>query len=144
MDKIINGKTYNTETAKMVVGWCSEIPRNDPSFFEEFLYRKRTGEFFLYGTGGASTKYAHQVGNNGWTGGEKIIPLSYAAAQEWTEQNASVEEYEEIFGEIHEDDDEKKSVTLNLRVSSIAALKRVSSDRGISASALIDELIESL
>ena len=58
MYKIINGKTYNTDTAKMVGEWCPEIPRNDLSFFEECLYRKKTGEFFLHGCGNANSKYS--------------------------------------------------------------------------------------
>jgi hypothetical protein len=37
----------------------------------EELYRKRTGEYFLYGEGGPMSKYSRQVEQNGWAEGEK-------------------------------------------------------------------------
>ena len=66
MKKIINGKTYNTETAKKLANWDNEIYGSFDSI-EETLYQKRTGEFFLAGEGGASTirppqKTAQKVG----------------------------------------------------------------------------------
>ena len=49
MIKIINGKKYNTDTAKMVGDYDNNQPTNDFYYFAEELYRKKTGEFFLYG-----------------------------------------------------------------------------------------------
>ena len=51
MKKIINGRLYNTESAKKVGYYNNGRIYNDFSFFEETLYRKRTGEFFLHGEG---------------------------------------------------------------------------------------------
>ena len=70
-----------------------------------FLYRKRGGEYFLYGKGGAATKYSNEVKSNPSTraAGEKITPLSTRQAMEWAEKFLSVEEYESIFGEVSED-----------------------------------------
>lgn len=64
MKKILGGKKYDTETARVVgtygngssgFGACSET-----------LYRKRTGEFFLYGEGGPMSKYGVAYGDNEW------------------------------------------------------------------------------
>jgi len=64
----------------------------------EELYQKETGEFFLFGTGGLSTKYAiHCCGN--LIAGSKIIPLTYESAQEWVKTNLSADEYETIFSQ---------------------------------------------
>lgn len=101
MKKIINGKRYDTDTAK-ILGSAGYSHLGDFSFWREELYRKRTGEFFLYGVGDAMSKYARQVGLNVWAGGEEIRPLSLKEALEWVEENLDVEEYEQIFGEVEE------------------------------------------
>lgn len=106
MKKIINGRIYDTNTAK-------ELGRDDQTYgnfsdWEETLYRKSTGEYFLHGEGGPQTKYAQQVGENSWTGGEKIIPLSIESAQKWAEEHLEADDYERIFGIIEENEDGKK------------------------------------
>ena len=101
MKKIINGKMYNTETARVVGGTGYGCP-SDLDYWKEELYRKKTGEFFLYGEGGPMSKYARYCGQNQWAGGEEIIPLNLEEAQEWAETYLSAEEYEEIFGACEE------------------------------------------
>lgn len=59
MKKIIDGKTYNTETAKVVSVSCNGEYGN-MSYVEETLYKKKTGEYFLYGISGANGKYAEK------------------------------------------------------------------------------------
>lgn len=102
MKKIINGKKYDTETAKKVGYACANAPRNDFSFWEEELYKKKTGEFFLYGHGGPATGYAKPCGNNAWQSGERIYPITIEKAKEWAERHLDADEYEEIFGEVEE------------------------------------------
>jgi hypothetical protein len=101
MKKIIGGRCYNTDTAK-ILGSAGYSHPGDFSFWLERLYQKKTGEFFLHGIGGAMSKYARRVSLNEWTGGEKIIPLTREEARKWIEKNLDVEEYEEIFGEVEE------------------------------------------
>ena len=101
MKQIINGKKYNTETAKELGTYSNSGSWNDFDHFRETLYLKRTGEFFLLGEGGPRTKYAYSDGNTR-SGGAKIIPLTIEEAKAWAERNLSVEEYEEIFGEVEE------------------------------------------
>ena len=58
--------------------------------------------FFLYGEGGAMTKYAKYVEGCGYTDGEKIIPLSEDEARDWVEEHMDVDDYIELFGECEE------------------------------------------
>lgn len=102
MKKIINGKKYNTETAKMVGNASANCSCTDFGYWYEELYLKKTGEFFLYGHGGAASKYAESCGQNSWSGGEDIAPLTKEKAVKWAEKYLSIEEYEEVFGEVEE------------------------------------------
>ena len=62
MKKIIKGKVYDTDTAQKVAEYSNNYPRSDLHFYEEELYRKKTGEFFLYGSGNAASKYSRSCG----------------------------------------------------------------------------------
>ncbi|MDD6667772.1 MAG: hypothetical protein PUE58_07465 [Lachnospiraceae bacterium] len=101
MKKIINGKMYNTETANCVGYWENGYGCGDFQYAEERLYRKRTGEFFIHGEGGAMTQYAESDGD-AYCGGEKIIPISEDEAKEWAENHLTADDYESIFGEVEE------------------------------------------
>lgn len=102
MKKVINGKMYNTETAKAVGYYDNNLPRNDLGYCEETLYKKKTGEFFLYGIGGPASKYSKPVIDLNWSGSESIIPLSNEEAKKWAETNLDTNKYEKIFGEVEE------------------------------------------
>ena len=66
MKKIINGKRYDTSTA-ILIG-SARYSHGDLEYLTEELYRKKTGEFFLY-------RITRQ---NKWPGGEEIRPASVA------------------------------------------------------------------
>lgn len=140
MKKIINGKKYDTETAQCVGSWNNGCNSGDFNYCSEALYRKRTGEFFLHGDGGARTEYAVSCGNNSWRGGEKIIPLSYEAAREWSEEYLDADDYEAIFGEVIEDESHA-SATIYISVAALEQAKRAASQKGIGLSAYIESLI---
>ena len=112
MKKIINGKRYDTETAESI-GVDSYSNPGDFRHWREELFRKRTGEYFLYGAGGPMSQYAEQVELNSWSGGSKLIPLSYEQAQKWVEKHLDADIYEELFGVV--EDLSKTTVTLSLR-----------------------------
>lgn len=103
MKKVINGRVYDTSTAKKQGEWYYGRP-GDMEYVLEQLYQKRTGEFFLYGFGGAATSYAEKVSHNEVSEGEKIRPLSIRKAQEWAERRLDGDEYEAIFGETPEEE----------------------------------------
>lgn len=102
MKKIINGKMYNTETATVKGEYSNSYSVSDFKYFEETLYQKKTGEFFLYGEGGPLSPYKEVLGDNGATGGEKIVPLTEDKAKKWAEEKLTADEYIAIFGEVEE------------------------------------------
>lgn len=140
MKKIINGKLYNTDTAKQVGFWSNDGGWRDFDHMEETLYQKRTGEFFLYGEGGPRTKYAQSAGLNCWSGGSMIVPLDWDSAREWAEEKLDADEYQSIFGEIVEDES-RVTVTFSLSASSLEKAKRAAAQAGLSVSAYIESLI---
>nr|DAL22730.1 MAG TPA_asm: ParG [Caudoviricetes sp.] len=97
MKKIINGKRYDTETAELVGEWSNTYNYSDFSYECEELYRKKTGEFFMYGAGGPASSYAVSSGNNNWTGSSKITPLTIEEAKKWAEKNLDADAYEKYF-----------------------------------------------
>ena len=102
MKKIINGRLYNTNTAKCVGYFSNDLEYNDINAFEEKLYRKKNGEFFLYGWGGANTEFAEKCGTRSWCSGESIRPISINEAKEWAEENLSADKYIDCFGDVDE------------------------------------------
>lgn len=101
MKKILNGKLYDTDTATEVGFYSNGYGVGDYLSFSESLYRKKTGEFFLYGTGGAGTKYCERYGNMR-SGGDVIIPYTEEEAKEWAVENMDADDYMELFGVVEE------------------------------------------
>ena len=132
---------YCTESAKLVGVYYSSYAKNDFYYFEEELYQKRTGEFFLYGQGNAASKYSRSCGMNEWCGSEKIIPLSYEAAQKWAEEKLNTDDYIKIFGEPEENND---YTTINFRIPYTIAeyLKKEASRRNWTQTELLIRLIK--
>lgn len=98
MKKIINNKTYNTETATLIEE-ISEGCTTDFNYYSEELYQKKTGEFFIYGEGGAMSRYAQSIDQNNWSGGEAIRPTSTGEAKTWLSDNDFISVYIKLFGE---------------------------------------------
>ena len=72
MKKIIAKVEYNTETAELVEKHVFGS-FGDPAGYEEDLYKTESGKLFLYGVGGAESKYAE----------ETIKRISADKAAEW-------------------------------------------------------------
>lgn len=140
MKKIINNKVYDTATAQQVGQWDNGIYGGDLDACAETLYRKRTGEFFLHGEGGARSRYAVSRGNNNWGSGEQLIPLSYDAAKQWAEEHLTSDQYEAIFGSVVEDDS-RVNATFSLAKSTLERARRKSAADGVSLSMYIESLI---
>lgn len=139
MKKIINGRRYDTDTAKAVGSDSNGLGVRDFGNWQEILYRKTTGEFFLYGHGGPASKYAAPCGH-GWTSGERIIPYTLEEAKEWAEEHLTGDEYEGIFGEVEEDGG-KKVVTFSLPLATIDKIKKNAAGLGMSMSDYVAEAI---
>lgn len=138
MKKIIDGKRYDTEASKKL----AEVGGRDGTFrwSREALYQKRTGEFFLFGEGGAASKYARQVGYSEWAPGERIMPLTVEEAMKWAEENLDADEYESIFGEAEEEPG-RSIATYSLANTTIKRVAELAALWGCSKSEVIDRLI---
>lgn len=141
MKKIINGKAYDTATAKSVGYWTNGGTWRDFGHVEETLYRKKTGEFFLHGEGGPASRYAKPSGQNSWSSGERIMPMTFQEARAWAEEHLDGEDYEEAFGAVVEDDS-RRTVTLSLSVSAVETIRRRAAEAGMTISAYVESLIK--
>lgn len=142
MKKIINGKVYDTKKAKEMGAYANYGSWRDFNHLEETLYKKKTGEFFLFGEGGPATRYAEPEGQNSWSGGSRIMPMTYDEAKEWAEKHLDADEYEEIFGEIVEDEDAaKQTVSISVSPAKWELAKRIAAQKGIGVSEYIESLI---
>lgn len=141
MKKYIDGKKYDTKTAKAVGSWSNNCSYRDFRWCEETLYRKKTGEFFLHGEGGPMTGYAESTGDNSWGSGESIRPMTFDEAREWAEEHLDGDEYEAIFGEI-EDDGTDCLISAVVKASSRDRLRREAEKSGRSIGEILDALIE--
>ena len=141
MKKIINGKLYDTDTAKEVGGWANYGSWRDFNHVEETLYRKRTGEYFLFGEGGPSTKYARRTEQNMWSGGSQIIPLSPETAREWAEEHLSADDYAELFGMPDEGGEEKVTLCVQLPAALDAKIRANAAKAGKSLTAYLEGVL---
>lgn len=101
MKKVLEGRLYNTDTAKKLASWENMENATDFSWYEETLYRTKTGRYFVYGEGNAMSPYAKQISSVSWKWGEKIKPLTPEEAKAWAERLSS-DRYNEIFGQAEE------------------------------------------
>lgn len=102
MKKIIRGRQYDTDTAQRIGSWDNGLSGTDLEYTDETLYRKRTGEFFLDGCGGARSRYA-EVDGNMMAPGNRIVPMTFDQAREWAEEHLPPEKYESAFGAVDAD-----------------------------------------
>lgn len=140
MKKIINGKVYDTETARHIGRWENGCGGGDLDYVCEKLYCKRTGEYFLYGEGGARTKYSEMIGTNSWSSGEMIIPLTYNAAREWAEDHLEADDYLEEF-EPKADDDNKINCSFYITGGTMELLKDYARRQQKSVSECLENII---
>jgi len=103
MKKIINGKTYNTETADFIEEASANCACNDFEYFEESLYKTKKGAWFMYGSGNAASKYSEPGFTGGSQSGDRMFVLSPSGAFNWLEKNEHFSEIEEHFSDILEE-----------------------------------------
>ncbi len=89
MKKIINGKLYNTKTAKCVGHWDNTPITTDYNYYYQELYLKRTGEYFLY---------TWNLVPYGYNDQDYIDPLSESEAKAWVERCLDTDDYIDLFG----------------------------------------------
>lgn len=127
--RIIEGKTYNTETATQLGYWDGA---DGP--IEEALYQTRYGAFFLY--------VFNNAGQPSDPGYEQIVPLEPQRAQRWMEEHCSAEAVERIFGEMPEAGEPEARFTLRLPETLRKRLATLAEERGQSLNAWILRCLE--
>lgn len=103
MRKIIDGKRYDTETAKEIGTHSSHGGRGDLTWFEEGLYKTRSGAYFLAGEGNAKSHYAESLGNSSFGPGERLTVLTRKEALAWAENHLRGDEIEAEFADMISD-----------------------------------------
>ena len=86
MQRVINGKSYNTKTATKVhevsFGYASDF-----GHFEEALFKTTKGAWSLAGEGGPMTRYATHLSDGSRSGGAGLMVLSEEEALAYLERN---------------------------------------------------------
>ena len=75
MRKVIQGKTYRTHTAQLIVTVPSHFPKTSNKWHETRLYRNQRGAYFLAGEGGSLSRWK-KITPRGAIPGEGIEPIS--------------------------------------------------------------------
>lgn len=140
MNKVIRGKRYNTETAKLVGTWEANEPENSDFWEKEELYQKRSGEFFLIGQGGAQTQYARFSMGGESKPGIELRPIEPEEASDWAEEHLTADEYEALFGPVAEDGSRGR-ITLTLLNSTIEIVRREAQRRKMNFNEYLEKLI---
>ena len=130
MYKIINGKRYGTETGVFIANWSNGLNGDDPERVFEALYKKRDGTYFLYGVGGALSRFPK----------ENILPLTYEEARAWAERYIDTDTYEREFSGA---DTKPVNITIRAPKSVINDFKRLTAEKGMTTGELLAELIKS-
>lgn len=139
MKRIIKGRRYDTDTAKLA-GTYETGYIGDLDWRNEQLYRKSTGEFFLAGKGGAKTRWASRT-IDGFSSGDGILPLTLDEAREWAEEHLSVKDVENLFRIPSDAETGKKIQSFSLSQTAIAGLKRLAQTCQTSRSNIIEQLV---
>ena len=138
MKKVLGGHVYDTSKAKKLGSFEASCGCSDFHYYEEELYRTKSGYYFLYGTGNAASPYARQVETNTWSSGEKILPLTEKEAKEWAEDHLDGDEYETIFGAV---DSGTTGILLNIPDQLLEKVDSLRSQENKSRTEFIIELI---
>ena len=123
MKKIINNKLYDTATAKKLAEW-DENGTDSRNYISESLYRKKTGEFFVFGDGGSNTKYARIGRLKVFEPGSAILPMSLEQAKEWALARLPKNEYDDIFGDMIDDDGSTTVTSIRLPSALLETVRR--------------------
>lgn len=81
---------YDTEQAEQIAHYSNSLGKRDFGYVRETLYRTDNGNYFLFGRGGAKTKYGYRTGN-GRTGGSDIREMDEGECIQWAENTRGVD-----------------------------------------------------
>lgn len=142
MKRIINGRVYDTATAKKLAVHEVGSPEH-ASWYKETLYQKRTNELFLHGVGNPASPYGVSHPNSSvGTPAENIKPLTWSDADDWGEANLEPKIYEKIFGEyMEQEEDHRSPLTLSISSNAVKVARQMAAKSNMTLSAYIESLI---
>lgn len=126
MKKIIKNKVYDTSTAQYIGAYLGDW-EDSSRWRREELYKKRTGEYFLYSEG-------HEIP-------ETITPLSFDEAKGWGKRHLEGIEYEIEF-EVAKDDNAMTRLHVEIPASLNDRLELERSKIGVSKAEVVIEALE--
>ena len=130
--RIIEGKTYNTETATLL---AEESPCGPSGGEFDQLYQTRHGAYFRHhGDWGASTEDGPLV---------ILDPLTPSEAQTWMEKHASASLIEKHFGEQPEAGETESRITVRIPDALKSAVEAMAAEQKKSLNAWIMRCLES-
>lgn len=141
MKKIIKGKMYDTDTAKCIGKYTNGTPPNHMTYYEETLYRKKTGEYFLFVKGNDCSKHAKMLDDFDYVASEDICYLSFDKARDWAEECLPPDTYMTEFEVIPDDVDEKVSITFYIPSSLGEKLKMEARKEGQGTSEYLSNIL---
>ncbi|WP_149312388.1 toxin-antitoxin system HicB family antitoxin [Methylobacterium sp. P1-11] len=129
MKRIIEGKTYNTETSTRI----AKAPQHEDEMDQfDLLYQTRHGAFFCYY--GGETPFGDPF--------ENLKPLSPSEAQAWLERYNFVDEIEKLFGEQPEAGEAESRITVRIPDSLKIRIEALAKSNGQSLNAWIMRCLE--
>ena len=143
MRNIINKKLYDTDTAVQVGDPASPEGMyniTDFHYYDETLYRKKTGEYFLFGKGGPLSPYAEPYEQHGSQSGQRIVPLAPEQARQWAEEHLEVAEYELEFG-TPEEDNSHRVMTITVAEGTYRSIRTMATERDCAMGEIVDAAV---
>ena len=141
MNKIINNKRYNTDTARNLGEWDNGLLGTDRNYYKETLYITKSGNYFIHGYGNLNTIYGERK-NEQRCISEKIMPLICQEAKNWVAEKMNSEDIEVIFNEFDEEkDNSHKKIMLTLPFSILKSLKEKKETTGANISWLVTKAL---
>lgn len=134
--RIIEGKTYNTETSALLASWSSfDTPDTaQGGEYGQILFQTRHGAYFLFD---------YDDRRETWESGyQQLIPLDPEQAQRWAETHCSADIVEAIFGEMPDAGDAEAKVTLRMPEILRRRLAAMAEDQKQSMNAAIVRCLE--
>lgn len=143
MKKVIRNKVYDTDTAQLIKQADHPNITNGEGSCKQSLYRKKTGDYFLF-VSGARTDVFHNlgIGNNVHDRERHIYPLTYEQARAWAEDEMTADEWLAIFEPA--DDDNLCPLNLTLSASAVSKFRLSAQQQQISQRELMERLINTL
>lgn len=143
MKKIIRNKVYDTDTAQLIKQADHPNITSGEGSCKQSLYRKKTGDYFLFVDGARTDVFDNLVlENNAHDRERHIYPLTYEQARAWAESEMSADEWLAIFEPV--EDDSLCALNLTLSASAVSKFRLAAQRQQISQRELMERLIETL